>query len=250
MGYHKLASLTFAVGAVTAGFGLAAVSPAHARLVYTNVEAGDPLAAETDFLNKLYSTDAYEDFEGFTAGETGPFNTSVGSFAGSGTPDKNSKCLSPCENLRILDSAASPFDAGRNPVDGAQWLDSNDLPTMVWNFGGNATENTNAFGFFLGDPADVGATLEVRFEGGASETVTTISDEENGEQYFIGGISTKAITSARLVIENTAGNADNDGFDIDNVTLGTAKVPTPGVLGLLAMGLLGLAGVCRRRIGG
>ncbi len=246
---YKLPSTTFTVAVMAAALGLAVGAPAEARLVYTDVDSSNPGAAESDFLNKLTSEDAHEDFQGFAPKDVGPFpNTAVGSFKGKGAPDKNSKCLGPCQNLRVFDSNSSPFDSGRQPVEGSQWLDSHDLPEIVWDFGGNATADTNAFGFFLGDAADVGATLEVNFKGSTPETIATISDEPNGEQYFIGAISTKPITGARLVVENTAGNVDNDGFNIDDVTLGTAKVPAPGVLGLMGLGLLGLAGASRRRI--
>lgn len=258
-----------AVAAVGAGMALAMSAPAQAALVYKNVTSVNPMvgsSAEQDFLNMLDAGYVTESFESYALGDAefgavpGPFSTNVGSFEGTGVGDLTGSCVSPCNRLQILDADSTPFN-GRFAVEmggtvdtkdattgdtTGQWLDSNDISKVTWTLD-TIDSDYNAFGFYLMDGADQGATLEVTFADGSSDVLSTLDNESNGGLFYMAGISMKAILGATVTFENVAGNNAGDGFGIDRVTVGKAEVPAPATLGLLGAGLVGLGMAARRR---
>jgi hypothetical protein len=206
--------------------------------------------AETAFLaNTIDHLD--EDFEGFT----GPgvddgtdqgswieaasyFDTAVGRFTMTAPSTNLSNGNISPELLMIEDENTGEF--GRVSTTPNQWLDSNDADEVTWDI---LTGNYNAFGFYLSDANDQGASLILKFaDGSVSESLSLTSPLGNGNIAYFSLFSDVAFTSASLVFDNGVG--DNDGWGIDGITL--AKVPEPGTLALLGLGLAGLS-IARRR---
>jgi hypothetical protein len=142
------------------------------------------------------------------------------------------------ELLMIEDETTGEF--GRVSTEENQWLDSNDADTVTWDI---LTGNYNAFGFYLSDANDQDASLILKFADGlVSESLALTSPLGDGNVAYFSLFSDLAFTSASLVFDNGVG--ENDGWGIDGVTL--AKVPEPGTLALLGLGLAGLS-IARRR---
>ena len=110
-----------------------------------------------------------------------------------------------------------------------------------WGFEGG---DFNPFGFYLSDANDQGASLRLNFkEGGSLVQYLDFAGSGNGNLAYISLVSESVFDSASLIFDNQSDTV-NDGWGIDNVTL--AKVPEPGTLALLGLGLVGLS-MARRR---
>lgn len=242
-----------------AGFAVAStlsVSAAHAALINVTVSGPGTAtaeAAEATFLSFLKDTTT-ETFEGFTAATSSAdqsvtINTSVGSFeqlmtgGDYASESCNADGFSCLGGLAILNQDTSPFD-GRFPMptDAANtnWLDSMDSQEVQFSLAGLFT----AVGFYLTDPNDVGGLMDIVFADASSATFDLSNvftgAHSSGGAYYLGFMSDMAITS--LVFRS---NDENDGFGIDNVTVGT--VPEPGTLALLGLGLAGIGAMRSRK---
>ena len=240
---------------------LAAASASQAAVININV-FDDAAAAEALFLDKLQShvTEDFENWQvvGFSSlNEAGQpkknhqllwvdtattFTTKVGNFTlvKPGGTDKYDHERS--TELKIEN--ASTGEDGREKVASGNWLDSNDAKKVQWDIsiGGSPF---NAIGFYLADANDQGARLILKLTDGkevdATYQLTTALPDGNIK--YITLTSDGSIASATLIFDN--GYAARDGWGLDNVTVG--KVPEPGTLLLLGLGLLGL-GAARRRL--
>jgi hypothetical protein len=124
------------------------------------------------------------------------------------------------------------------------WLDSNDAEVVTWTFGAPLAGEFNAFGFYISDATDRGATLTLNFADGSSSTAAVVIPAfmTNGNLGYVSITTTDSIVGGVLTFNNSTGA---DGWGIDDVTVG--YVPEPGALLLMGFGLLGL-GAARRRV--
>ncbi len=92
----------------------------------------------------------------------------------------------------------------------------------------------NAMGFYMTDPNDAGGRFSI---GGVGFSFNDIFGTAlgNGTIFYI-----SIFDSAGLGGVSIFSNKPNDGYGLDNVTVGTVAVPEPGTLALLGLGLLGL----------
>ncbi len=150
------------------------------------------------------------------------------------------------ENLKIESAATGEFSREPLGSDGEDdfWLDSNDAKKVTWEFNAGDVVGTSydAFGFYVADPSDVAAQLTLHFSDGTySDALTIPFEQANGSVGYVTVKSDMSIVGGTLTFDNSA---SNDGWGIDDVTVG--KLPEPGTLLLMGLGLLGL-GAARRR---
>ncbi len=170
------------------------------------------------------------------------FNTNVGQFtlteAGQSTGNPH--------NDELMIESKNTGEHGRQSLstyNGDLWLDSNDAKKVEWLFNNPATAGMNAFGFYIADASDVGATLTLLFDDGSYSDSYVISPyTANGNLGYVSVKSSMNILGATLTFNNSTGG---DGWGIDDVTVG--RLPEPGTVLLLGLGLLGL-GAARRRV--
>lgn len=238
--------------ALAATGALLASGVAHATPILTLSPVGTqsnqaaPRAAEADFLATLNAGFVTETFESIALGTQGsPLSTAVGDFSQvvAGTGGACTGVLGGCAGgVAILSSANSPFSGRFNTtVGGGQWLDSFDSQELLF----APKAGVNAVGFYITDPNDAGGRFTISLASG-----TTVVDFgqvfggalANGRLFYLSFVSTEDILGITIFSNNR-----NDGFGIDDVTVGRVPVPAPGALGLLGLGLLGM-GLARRRV--
>ncbi len=223
---------------------------ASAQAVTINVH-DDAAAGWAEFNSFLGTTVATEDFNGLGGtqvigsgdhdsweNKASSFNTNVGVFT---LNDVGQGGLN-VHNDELMIESQETGEFGRQDLPKAEddfWLDSNDARKVTWDFSAPAGSWFNAVGFELADASDVSADLTLWFSDGTSSTIKY--PQANANLKFVSIYSDTNILGGSLVFDNSTGN---DGWGIDNVTLGT--LPEPGTLLLMGLGLLGL-GAARRR---
>lgn len=201
--------------------------------------AGPTVVEDFDSLGSVH-TDGGTDQNSWE-GHAASYSTNVGTFslvtAGQGGSNLHN------DHLMIESRATGEY--GRQVLadsDQDFWLDSNDAKVVTWDFDNPATTGMNAFGFFMADASDIGATLTLLFDDGTYSDAYAISPYlASGNMGYVSVMSSMSIMGATLTFNNSTGN---DGWGIDDVTVG--RLPEPGTFLLLGLGLLGL-GAARRR---
>ena len=105
---------------------------------------------------------------------------------------------------------------------------SNDAKLVTWTIGAPLTGSFNAFGFYISDATDQGATLTLNFSNGTSAQVVLPSFSTNGNVGYVTVKTDMGIVGGVLDFINSNGT---DGWGIDDVTVG--RVPEPSTLLLI-----------------
>jgi hypothetical protein len=220
----------------------------------------------------VFAVEDFEDSDKFTVGQIGAdstasLSTAVGTFttlngkpinpaddadgfygstAGSGTTaidEFNARGSNKGQNLAIRQNDDEHNNGGRqntsfttadgdgNIIDNT-YLDSNDTRGFRWVAKTDDNDLFDRLLFTLTDPADQGKTLTIS-AGGFTETYTITPTKPNGEIFnvligFSTGVNNATISLAK--------SGTNDGFSIDNVTVGAVPLPAAAWL------LLGVSG--------
>jgi hypothetical protein len=195
-----------------------------------------------------------EDFEDFTFEEDGQWfknlTTDVGTFdaaglKGEGETSYNANIEPDSNDPYFSIRSKSWFGRGNQTTEGSYWLDSGDITQL------DLTVNTanipyRSLFFTLQDPSDVGATTEV--EGGTAGEIASYTFEnlEPNNAVFLVGILWDADETLSSISWKVS--TQNDGYGLDNFQ--SAPVPEPATMLLLGSGLIGLAGIGRRKFFG
>ncbi len=185
------------------------------------------------------ATETFEQAQGVAASQlSGGFSSVlVGGFATLGGKGSGSSVIGDGTDLGLRNS---PNFGRKNTTEGGRWfLDSNDTLGMSWEV--NTGGLFNSIAFTLSDAADAGATLSVLADGGLLETFVK---QKNGVTDFIVISFSDMISGATINLSNTR---LNDGFAIDDATVGVAPVPLPPAIALLVAAFAGMGWFGRKR---
>ena len=251
----------FAGGAMMAAATASAVPVISINIDYS---AG----AEASFLGELHGPTVTENFDGWVTQGSGSqvmggsssqqqhgswvdsansFSSNVGTFTVVQAGQLGLDYLPADDGMNLKIESAETGEFGREVLSGGQgdfWLDSNDARKVTLTFDSEAIlgGTFNAFGFYIADAADVGATLTLTFDDGSSSSQLVVPFQQvNASMGYVTVATTGSIVGGSITFNNSA---DNDGWGIDNITVG--RLSEPGTLLLLGVGLLGL-GAARRR---
>lgn len=229
-----IASAALAVGALTANVNAASIFFGEDFAINSTANlasATNALAAESGFASSLTGI-GYEGFEGFADGTSAPLasifsNGITATLTGSGNVDNNATGC-----------------CGRFAVDGTQYYEATGSFTLTF------SDAVAAFGFWGTDIGDFNGQIVVELAGGGTQsfTVANTPNQANGGALFWGIIDTTNLFTS-VTFGNT--NTGTDYFGFDKFTIGNLQqvvnAPEPGTMGLLGLGLLGMAAARRRQ---
>ena len=244
-------------GGAVASFALGAYFASAATVAISFTPMADIATAEAEMAVFLGEMDVFESFEGFAPGTTRDPVTTVGTFAGQGDVGTGSTAID-CGTGRGDGACVKPGGpaGGRFATDGDAWLDSNDMPEIVWTLGagtGSPDAPLRRIAFLLSDIDDVGSTpFSIDVAGDAIGTFVNSG----------GLVPDAGLYLVRMDFSGPArdltirlGNGHNDGFGIDSVGIALASqppappvpTPLPAAGWLMIAGIGGLIAMRRRR---
>lgn len=184
-------------------------------------------------------TETFEQNPGVKARElSGGFSSAlVGDFTTLGGDGSGASVIGDGQDLGLRNK---PNYGRMNTTAGGKWfLDSNDTLGVGWDVSTGGL--FNAVAFTLSDAADTGATLSVFADGVLLESFLK---QKNGVADFIVIAFSQMVSGASIRLSNSK---LNDGFAIDDATVGVAAVPLPPAAALLVGGLAAMGWFGRRR---
>jgi hypothetical protein len=189
-----------------------------------------------------------ENFELETAGWYETLVTDVGTFTAGGdigTGDTSYNATEPYSNDPYFSiRSESWFGRGNQTTGGSKWLDSGDITELNLSVDLSNIPYRSLF-FTLQDPSDVNATTKVEGTAGEIASYTFTNPEPNNAVFLVGILwdADETLSSISWKV-----STQNDGYGLDNFA--SAPVPEPATMLLLGSGLIGLAGIGRRKFFG
>lgn len=218
---------------LAAGLGLAALPAAATSISVETWSAGAWADATAGWASRTT-----ESFEGFGPGEiAGPLASAVGSFTTLGGHGTGASVTGTGHQLALRDGPN--YGRMNTTAGGKTFLDSNDTLGLRWTVGLAGGAMFDRIVFSLSDVADQGATLDI-LAGGS--LLTTLLGQANGAVNLVTIQFGSLVSAAEIRLSNSR---TNDGFAIDDATVGAVPLPAGGLL--LLSGLGGLALARRRR---
>jgi len=186
-----------------------------------------------------------EDFEDESPGWYKTYVTDVGTFTagglkGLGDTSYNANNDPDQEDPYFVIKNTGWYGRENQTSDGSNWLDSGDITELNLNVNLSNIPYRSLF-FTLQDPSDVNATTTV--EGNNQTASYTFTYPEPNNEVFLVGILWDADETLSSISWKV--NTQNDGYGLDNFQ--SAPVPEPATMLLLGSGLIGLAGIGRRK---
>lgn len=179
------------------------------------------------------------DLSGATAcAATGSLSTNVGTFQSSGKAGSGAASCGDTTTAQVK-KPATPHPYGRFDPDGIGWVDSNDLPEMVWTV--DIGRKIRGLSFRLTDAHDQEDSFFKIKLGCDCATWEIAEREDNGSSHLI-----------KILFDTPKDRAEvkfltrhNDGYGLSQITV--APVPVPAGLVLAGTGVAALAAAGRRR---
>lgn len=226
---------------------IAVAGAASAATVDITVQSFSPAAFNAYKAGLASSvTETFEQPQGTAAAQlSGGFTSAlVGQFTTLGGDGGGASVIGDGTDLALR---SSPNFGRVNTTAGGKWfLDSNDTFGLSWEVSTGGFFDSIAF--TLSDAADQGAKLTIAANGGFLQSFV---GKSNGAVDFIVISFSEKVNAASISLTNTVPNTGalkiNDGFAIDDATVGMAPVPLPPAAALLVAGLAAFGLVGRRR---